>query len=221
MKNNECLVVITKYPEIGNVKTRLGEEIGMENASQLNRMMIKDVVKANLNRGYDLAVESNDINHEQSLKTLIGNDIQVGSRLSKFLRGPSSKTFEIYGYYLNNYAKVVMVFSDVPGVDSNVVDSAFIKLDKSEVVVGPDTSGGYYLLGMRKAYDLFTCLPEIRCPYLDFTLTEIRKKRIGVEIVETLQDIDRVEDIMKIDWNNVGKVWKNTFDFICRLGINH
>jgi len=217
---SECLVVITKYPITGNVKTRLGEEIGLENAANFNRAMIKDLVRVNLNQSYDLAIETNDIKHEYDLKLLVGNDIQIRSRLNNYLRGSESNTFEVIKSYLQDYSKIIVVFSDVPGIDNNLVELAFRKLDKKNVVVGSDIGGGYYLLGMNKAFDLFTSLPESRCQYYNLTLNLLRERKINFDLIKPLQDIDRVEDIRMINWDDMRKIWVNTYDLVSKLRLD-
>jgi hypothetical protein len=44
--------------------------------------------------------------------------------------------------------RVVLTGSDIPGLDSALVRTAFNALEKDTVVIGPAADGGYYLIGM-------------------------------------------------------------------------
>ena len=43
-----------------------------------------------------------------------------------------------------------MIGTDAPGVDQKRVEQAFDSLDASDVVFGPTSDGGYYLLGLNR-----------------------------------------------------------------------
>jgi glycosyltransferase A (GT-A) superfamily protein (DUF2064 family) len=45
--------------------------------------------------------------------------------------------------------QVVLTGSDIPGLDSTLVRTAFDELETAPVVIGPAVDGGYYLIGMR------------------------------------------------------------------------
>ena len=63
----------------------------------------------------------------------------LGARLRTFFEGEFS----------DGASKVVVLGTDSPTLDPSFVLSAFLCLDSKDVVLGPSTDGGYYLLGCR------------------------------------------------------------------------
>jgi rSAM/selenodomain-associated transferase 1 len=53
------------------------------------------------------------------------------------------------GEFDDGATRVVMIGSDTPALDPSVVVSALLCLDGRDVVLGPSTDGGYYLVGCR------------------------------------------------------------------------
>ena len=54
------------------------------------------------------------------------------------------KGFEI------GYQKIIILGSDLPDLDNDLIKNAFSKLTLNDYVIGPSEDGGYYLLGMKK-----------------------------------------------------------------------
>ena len=46
--------------------------------------------------------------------------------------------------------RVVIVGSDCPGINEEIVRTAFDLLDQFDLVLGPANDGGYYLIGLRQ-----------------------------------------------------------------------
>jgi len=63
-----------------------------------------------------------------------------GERLSAFLSGELE----------DGASRVVLIGADTPTLDPTFVVSAFVALEGRDVVLGPDSDGGYYLVGCRR-----------------------------------------------------------------------
>ena len=69
-------------------------------------------------------------------------------------------------------------------------------LDDCDVVIGPATDGGYYLLGMKKIFkELFIDLPWSTEQLLEQTLQIINKLNLEISILPELSDIDTENDL--------------------------
>lgn len=94
---------------------------------------------------------------------------------------------------------VIALGSDVPTLTSTILRSALDELRENDVVIGPTTDGGYYLLGMRAYHpELFA---EISWgTEVVFTQTCAAAHRANLRFGElpTLQDIDRPEDLIHV-----------------------
>jgi glycosyltransferase A (GT-A) superfamily protein (DUF2064 family) len=95
--------------------------------------------------------------------------------------------------------KVVLVGSDVPGLASRHLAAAFDLLEETGVVLGPAADGGYWLVGQRApGRDLFSCVQWSSERTLEMTRRRLEERGVGWEEVETLRDLDTVEDLRVI-----------------------
>ena len=92
--------------------------------------------------------------------------------------------------------KVVLVGSDTPHLTQARIEQAFNVLEKSEVVLGPSSDGGYYLIGMAD-----TCQPVFEgvdwsTPHvLKQTLSRLKQLEVSWELLPEMTDIDELEDL--------------------------
>ena len=139
------LVVMVKAPRIGQVKTRLGREIGYLNAWKAYRQMLGDISRrlARDERWIISLAVTPDATHTKRrlwpLKTqrLAQGSGDLGKRMGRVMDvmppGP-----------------VVIIGSDVPSVQPRHIWSAFTALGKHDAVFGPAEDGGYWLVGLRR-----------------------------------------------------------------------
>ncbi|NUM42982.1 MAG: DUF2064 domain-containing protein [Leptospiraceae bacterium] len=219
MHISELLVIICKYPAPGNSKTRLGAKIGNETAAVISQSLLLDVVENHRNQKYSLVVVASERERkfEDDFKKLLP-DVPVHFIKGNNLRGVNSHIWEIFSEYLKQFEKVVVLYSDTPFVDSELIKYVFQNLTNHDVVIGPDTSSGYFLIGLKKPYDLFTTLPADRGSYRPETLQLIRQYELDFMLLEPYVDIDELEDIYKIDWQ-LNKNWRRTHNAIVKLGL--
>lgn len=94
------------------------------------------------------------------------------------------------------YKKIVLIGTDCPHILQQHLESAFSALKDSEVVLGPSLDGGYYLIGMRQRLPiLFREMPWSTDLLLEKTLSIIDRQRLNVQMLETLNDVDTIEDL--------------------------
>ena len=143
------LIVYAKRPLPGYAKTRLGVSIGTEQSAgvyaRLLYAYLLDLLGADL---ADIAVELSvaspadvpffaDAFSEWTVRPQVQGDL--GQRMAaSFARA-----------FAWGAERVVLTGSDIPGLGSQLVRSAFEMLDAAPLVLGPATDGGYYLIGMR------------------------------------------------------------------------
>lgn len=113
-----------------------------------------------------------------------GND--VGERMREAFRQTLS----------NGACKVVLVGSDIPGLTPRILEQAFEALESSQVVLGPASDGGYYLIGLREDKpDLFFGIPWGTGDVMQSTLERVAKLGLKLKLLERLQDVDRPQDL--------------------------
>lgn len=91
----------------------------------------------------------------------------------------------------SSIAKVVVIGSDCPQLGQNLMRAAFDELEQNEMVIGPSTDGGYYLIGMRKhCFNVFANIPWSTSSVLADTIRQIEAQGISYGLLPPLTDVD-------------------------------
>ncbi len=197
----ERLSVFTRYPEPGKTKTRLIPALGAGSAASLQYAMTAHVLSvagdlANTRRtsvevrfaGGDDAVMRESFGGAFRYRPQGGGDL--GERMHRCVRdGLEAGT-----------KSVVIVGSDVPGVDAAILSEAFDELHDHDLVLGPATDGGYYLIGLRRDIpELFHGVPWGGEDVLSCTLDSAAAHGLTVSMLPALADVDRPEDLEVVE----------------------
>ncbi|MFL5244621.1 MAG: TIGR04282 family arsenosugar biosynthesis glycosyltransferase [Gemmataceae bacterium] len=141
----EVLAVFAKQPIAGKVKTRLATDSSPAFAAEVATALLLDLTNRLANLRYSLFLvfdppESRGYftTHFDPRFTLIPQgDGDLGQRLARFIDNQVQAGVE----------RLVILGADSPSVPTAFIDEAFGKLRKVDVVLGPASDGGYYLLG--------------------------------------------------------------------------
>jgi len=91
--------------------------------------------------------------------------------------------------------KVIIIGSDCAQLTPNHIESAINVLESTNLVLGPSIDGGYYLLGMDSFYpELFDDIEWSTDSVLNSTIEIAKSLNLKVHQIETLSDIDYIED---------------------------
>jgi rSAM/selenodomain-associated transferase 1 len=184
------LLVFTRNPELGKVKTRLAKTVGNATALKIYIFLLertRDIaVKVAADRAvyYSVKIRENDIwdasifqKHQQ-----IGEDLGI-RMLHAFKNG-----------FKAGYEKVMIIGSDLYDLTAETIENAFTALEKNEVVIGPAEDGGYYLLGMNSLEEkIFKNKDWGTETVRKDTLEDLRDKKVF--LLGELNDVDVFEDI--------------------------
>jgi hypothetical protein len=113
---------------------------------------------------------------------------RLGDRMFRAMRGALD----------GGAAAALLAGTDCPGIDAAVFCQALDALGRADVVFGPSADGGYYLVGLRRAEDLFTDLSYGRADVLDAAEARARDRGLAVTRIRTLHDIDRPGDLVHL-----------------------
>ena len=191
--NRNLVMVFTRNPELGKVKTRLAKTIGDKSALIIYKQLLKHTEKTIKQVAADKAVYySVDINENDLWdNTIYQKFMQSGSDLGERMKHAFINAFEA------KYSKVIIVASDLYDITPNHIENAIQQLDKHDIVIGPSFDGGYYLLGMNRFYDsAFNKKQWGTETVLKDTLSDL--KPLNVKLLESINDIDTYDDIKDI-----------------------
>lgn len=190
----KALILFAKDPVEGQVKTRLQSLLDAKTACQLYLRILADTLdKIGSVSDVDLFVGIHPSNAsgffdrpDLANKMKIFN--QEGADLGQRMRHAFQQRFQ------EGYEKVVIVGADSPTLPLAYLEQA-LRTDR-EVVIGPCTDGGYYLVGMSRRFtEIFKSVPWGTDRVLSETLLRIREARADLELLPVWYDVDRPEDL--------------------------
>lgn len=188
--------VFAKAPTPGKVKTRLAADIGALRAAEIYRTMGRATVDGLRDGAYRLIVfgDPPDAPSLESIARWLGpDDIEVRAQSGGDLGTRMAAAVE---EALAESDEVVLVGTDIPGIDRGTVLEAFARLGSHDVVVGPATDGGYYLVGLtRPRPELFADIEWSTPRVLPETLKRIEAAGLAVALLEPKSDVDTVDDL--------------------------
>jgi rSAM/selenodomain-associated transferase 2 len=92
--------------------------------------------------------------------------------------------------------RVVLVGTDCPQLTAFHVKDAFIALETFDVVIGPSEDGGYYLIGLSRAFpELFFSMEWGTENVFEKTMERAKKRNLSVFVLGRLSDVDTPEDL--------------------------
>jgi rSAM/selenodomain-associated transferase 2/rSAM/selenodomain-associated transferase 1 len=192
------IILMLKYPQPGLVKTRLVPALGEQRACELYRALVRhtlrEVERFTAHERVSIQVRIAGAPDCEIARQWLGaemlfapqGDGDLGQRMERAVQ----EAFEKGG------PAAIVIGADCPELAAGHLAAALRVLERKDVVLGPAADGGYYLIGMRRL------LPE---PFrgiewgservLDQTLAALRQARVECELLDTLHDIDRAEDL--------------------------
>lgn len=195
--NPDLLLLFSRYPEPGKVKTRLIPALGPDGAACLHRRLTVHTLETARTfaafRPTEVMVYF-DGPSAQGMQELFGNEFSyrpqapgdLGQRLDAAMADSLGQ----------GRRRVVLIGSDCPGITGKILSGAFSALNDHDLVLGPAADGGYYLIGVTALYpELFYQMPWGTSRVLAQTLTRAAGLGLRTALLETLTDIDRPEDL--------------------------
>lgn len=191
-----ALVIMAKAAQPGHVKTRLAQSLSSQEIIELYKCLVEDTVQLARSVATDalaIVCPSSDVSDLSSWLPRIEIVAQQGDGLAAGL----VSAFRVF--IGRGYRHVVALDGDSPQIPSETLAQAFDLLDSSDVVVGPTTDGGYYLVGA-KALEagLFNQQRMGTIGALDWLLTTARTLNLKVALTDTAYDVDEPGDLGRL-----------------------
>ena len=188
-----ALIIFARKPEIGKVKTRLAATIGDEKTLGIYTKLLLHTKTIATDVSCDKYVFLTEMKHDNFWDGF-SDEVQEGDSLGMRMHHAFQLLFN------KGYKQVLIIGSDCPGLNSYIINQGFEKLMSADVVIGPATDGGYYLLGMKKLHNqLFENKQWSTGSVLNDTLDDINAASLNCAIMQKLTDVDEEKDI-PADW---------------------
>lgn len=187
------LLIFTRNPKLGKVKTRLAKSVGTISALQIYQFLLRHTKSITQATTFDKAVyysekiEENDIWEPTSYQKYVQTGTDLGARMDKAFKNAFAK----------GYSKVVVIGSDMLDLQETHLKEAFEQLNSHDAVIGPAKDGGYYLLGCKNNIpNIFRNKNWGSDSVCEETLKDLQG--LSVHLLAPLNDIDVFEDIKDI-----------------------
>lgn len=187
-------ILMYKAPVEGQSKTRLGESIGHRKAIELYRWLgarqLFSVPKA-----WSTEVRYAPDEAERIVCEWLGPGISLvpqgdGDLGERMYRAVCDGAEEL------GVGKLIVLGADCPAIDQSLLLEAESRLESADIVMGPSKDGGYYLIGMKLAYEtLFRGVAWGGDSVFEVTMDRIRTLGLSVELLEMREDIDDLESL--------------------------
>lgn len=192
MSKGNCLIIFTRKPEKGKVKTRLAKGVGEDKALKIYKylLMHSAEITARVNSKkqvwYTDSIQKNDLWDDSVFEKHVQPQGDLGHKMLKAFQHNFNQGFQ----------KVVIIGSDLLDINSKIIETAFQLLEKNDVVIGPAEDGGYYLLGMNH------CIPEL-FQNIDWSTEKVFKQTLerisdkSIALLDKKNDIDFKGDALR------------------------
>ena len=189
------LIIFTRYPELGKVKTRMIPALAAKGAEELHRKLAEYTLGklAGLRNFLSLIIYYHG-GSEEKMRTWLGVHYCYHAQRGKDLGEKMQNAFA--DGFAQGMTAIAIIGTDCPEIGEKEILAAFEALKTHDMVLGPALDGGYYLIALKQVFpELFDVIPWGTGEVLAKTQTIAAKLALKTAYLPKLADIDRPEDL--------------------------
>jgi len=194
----DYLIIFAKEPQRGRVKTRLEGYLTKSGCVSLYKAFLKDTIElARKIKGKQKIIAFDpDSGRPEYLK----KNAPGFSLLRQKGRGLGRRMHNVFKTAKQQGAKnTVIIGSDSPNLPAGVIKRAFLELRHNDLVIGPSSDGGYYLIGLRgPCPEIFSGIKWSSHKVFDHTLKKAKRLKKKVALLESWYDVDTPESLERL-----------------------
>lgn len=192
----ESIGVFAKYPEPGRAKTRLIPALGPQGAAALHEQLVRHTLNAvgELLRLRDVDAQIRTAGAEpRAFADRFGTPLPCVAQEEGDL---GQRMLAAFRDMLRTSRSGVLIGTDCPDLSAGPLTLAFDALNTADVVLGPASDGGYYLIGLKRPVPaLFENIAWSTSTVLARTLERASALGLTVRLLPTLSDVDEPHDL--------------------------
>ena len=207
------LGLFAKFWQPGRVKTRLAATLGNESACELYQIFLFHLLESVASVTDQTTVVFSPANQEADFRAAISPDWSfeaqsegdLGDRMRNFFRKrlpsstPANGTVADEDLAGQPVTKVIAIGADCPQLPASEIQNAFDLLDHNDVVIGPSTDGGYYLLGMQGSLaEVFDGIDWSTPAVLPQTIERLNQQSKTYALLPERTDVDDEDDLQQM-----------------------
>lgn len=193
---HSVLIIFSKVPEAGKVKTRLIEQFGKSYSATIYRRLfwntLAKATQADVEK-IQLYIEG-DQQHPELIRIVKHFDIEIlqqqGQHLGERMHNALTSAFV-------DFEHAVLIGCDCIALTVDDINLSIQSLqDSSDVVIGPAEDGGYYLIGMNQPQpELFKNIIWGSESVFSETMSRVEQNRIQYKLLNNYKDVDISRDV--------------------------
>lgn len=189
------ILVFGRHPTPGQVKTRLGRDLGMSAACQIYEQLLHytlSIVQQTPAQGFLYLPPGQTLPANAYPLEGITCHPQQGEDLGQRMHHAFQEQFE------QGATRTILIGSDCPWLTPTLLCEALASLEDHETVFGPAEDGGYYLVGQRPpARDLFSSIPWSTPHVWSLTQNKLHTQKWSFKTLQKLDDIDDIDALKR------------------------
>jgi rSAM/selenodomain-associated transferase 1 len=183
------LIIFVKNPIPGTVKTRIARTVGNEQAVAVYQHLLRHTQAITQQLRCHRVVYYGDFINDDDGWNGYDKRLQQGDNLGERMQEAFREQFE------QGADRVAIIGSDCLSITASHIEAAFAALTEADVVIGPATDGGYYLLAMKRLHPaLFDGMPWSQPELRQQTELAMLQNGLTFERLDELTDIDEWSD---------------------------
>ncbi len=187
MSIGTLVLVICKAPRKGHVKTRLASTVGDDAAYLMYSAMMAHVFGELARTTVEVlpVVDGpRELVQAGTIEPLVQRGDNLGERIiNALVDAPASE-------------RVMVIGTDMPFIDADLIASAESALALADVVIGPCVDGGYYLIGMKTRHpEIFRDIDWSTERVFEQTMQRCSDEGLTVHTLDIQCDLDTIEDV--------------------------
>lgn len=186
------IVVFARAPILGNVKTRLAATIGNERALAVYRQLAEMTMKVVGQSGLDAMIACDTEEECERVEAWLGATTfpQRGPDLGARIVNAMMTAFD-------EDDRVIIIGTDTPHLRADLLRQADEALDTADIVMGPATDGGFYLIGFSGPHiDVFHGVQWSTDTVSDRVRSNCAAMKAELVELEPLSDVDVEADLI-------------------------
>ena len=192
-----AVICFTRVPRPGQTKTRLLPVLSGGQCAALHTAFLRDLKELYAGMDCDVVISYAPDPDRSALEEIFpaaaGFWPQQGADLGARMHDAFCRAFQ------QGYAAVVLTGSDLPELRQDCLAKAFTALETADVVLGPTSDGGYYLIGMKApCAQVFQGHQYGGATVWESTLAAIAAANLTVAAAPALDDVDTPEDLRRL-----------------------
>ena len=222
MSDKPIILLFIKAPIKGQVKSRLAAEVGEETALDLYISFVLDIVDTLDGIGYPLRICFYPQADVDSLLSLLGGHHRLMPQKGKDLGERMENAFK--QIFSEGYTRAILIGSDIPDLTPALLRDALESLTKNDVVIGPASDGGYYVIGFRKGSlnpNIFHDREWSTKRVFQDTMELLRNTSLRVHLAPQWSDVDTIEDLKSLAQRSRNSAFdkSRTMTYLKRKGV--